>query len=109
MDNETTQVNTDMSPAEPSTREKCIIWALIISVPIVAGLVALVLKDATLGLGVMWLIAGLILLPLVTYRWNWLKKYVKASGERPARTQLLILSAFFTVVGIVFTVLGVLV
>ena len=121
MDQNPSEVNTDTSPAEPSTRKKCIIWALIISVPIAAGVVAMVLKDAssrygsggTLGLGVMWLVAGLILLPLATYKWDWYKKYspgvmskVKASGERSARKQYLILPAFFTVFGIVFTVLG---
>ena len=112
MDNDTTQVNTDISPAEVSTRKKLIIFALILSVPIAIGVVVMVLANVALSIGVMWLITGLILLPLITYKWNWFKKYtwrargnVKGYGERSYR---LILPVFYTVLGIVFTVLGVL-
>ena len=114
MDNETTQVNTDISPAEPSTRKKFIIWALFTSVPIAAGLVVQVVLDSTFGLGVMYLVAGLLLLTLVAFKWNWFKKYipglmnkVRVSGERSTRFQYRFLGTFFIVLGMVWVVLGV--
>jgi len=115
MDNENTAPEKpDISIAEPSTRKKLIIYVLIVSVPIAAGLVAQVVLDTPLSMAVMYLVAGLLLLTLVAFKWNWFKKYmpglmnkVRVSDERSARKQSRFMSVFFIVLGIVWVVLGV--